>query len=180
MESVALIVSCLSLVAVVVIGWRTILVGARAAKASEDSASASERSAKASEESAAASSLAAAATERSVAASERAAALAEQDAIYRRLEALLDVVLAMRELFNEQHASQVLGSPWVPAYNSPEALARLALMRKLEGRLVPFDERFDSNSACRILTTSYLWSSTHLEQAIEALKQLLRSTTRRP
>jgi len=104
--------------------------------------------------------LAAAATERSVAASERAAALAQQDAIYRRVEAVLDVVLAMRDLFNEQRVSHGTGSPWVPEQNSPEALNRLALMRKLEGRLVPFDDLFDSTTACRLLTTTYLWTGS--------------------
>jgi hypothetical protein len=108
-------------------------------------------------------------------ASERAAALADQDARCRRVEALLDVVLAMRELFNEQHAAHEREvPPWVPSPHSPEALARLALCRKLEGRAVPLDDQLDLSNWN--LTTTYLWSSGQLETAIAETKRPLKVT----
>lgn len=162
---------------VIIIGWRSIRLGARSAKASEDSARASEVAAEASEDSAISSSRAAEATERSVVASERAAALAAQDARVRRIEAVLDVVLAMRELFNEQIALQEPGHPPpTPGPRSSEALARLALMRRLEVRLVPFGDVFNLTAPTQILTASYLWSTTHLEGSIDELKKFLKAT----
>ena len=86
------VLSGLSLVAVIIIGWLSIRLGERAAKVAEESTRASER--------------AAGATERSVVASERAALLASQDAKIRRIEALLDVVLEMRQL------GDVKSLPW--------------------------------------------------------------------
>lgn len=177
MNLAALIVSSLSLIAVVIIGYSSIRLGTRSTKASEDSAKASETAAKATEQSAIASSRAAGATERSVLASERAAALAAQDARVRRIETVLDVVLAMREVFNELVALQEPGHPPpTPAPGSSEALARLALMRKLEVRLVPFGDIFDSTAPTQILTNSYLWSTIHLEGSIDELKKLLKAT----
>ena len=173
----ALIVSSLSLIAVVIIGYRSIKLGERSAKASEESAKASEGAAKASKDSAISSSRAAEATERSVVASERAAVLAAQDAQVRRLEAVLDVVLNMRQIFNEQQFIRQPGHPPpTPEIHSPEALARLALIRKLEARLVPFDEKFDTTTPTRILTNSYLWSTIHLEGSIDELKKFLKET----
>lgn len=177
MNLAALIVSSLSFIAVVIIGYSSIKLGERSAKASEESAKASEVAAKATEESAISSSRAAEATERSVVASERAAALAAQDARLRRIEAVLDVVLNMREVFNEQIAQQQPGHPpFTPGMHDPEALARLALMRKLEARIVPFGDRFNSATPSHLLTTSYLWSTIHLEGSIEELKGFLKAT----
>src|ERR1039458_6272706 len=101
---VADLLSGLGLVAVVVIGWLTVRLGRRSTLASERSAEATLRSVKASES-------AALATQRSVAVSELAARLADQDARCRRLEGALDVVLAMRELFNEQNETLGTGEP---------------------------------------------------------------------
>lgn len=174
----SLIISSLSLIAVVIIGYRSIRLGERSTKASEDSAKASEVAAKATEESAISSSRAAEATERSVVASERAAALASQDAQIRRIEAVLDVVLNMREIFNEQITQhQQPGHPaFTPGMHDPEALARLALMRKLEARIVPFGDRFNNTTPTHLLTTSYLWSTIHLEGSIDEMKMFLKET----
>jgi hypothetical protein len=172
---VADLLAGLSLVAVVIIGWLTLQLGRRSTDASERSATAAiqaaeatERSVGASEQSAEASLQAAQATERSVAASEAAARLAAQDARMRRVEAVLDVVLEMRALFNDQ-VKEAEG-PWVPAYGSTEALARLALSRRLEARLVPFEEEIQQGSDLSMLTTTFNWSSTNLESTITLLK----------
>jgi hypothetical protein len=173
----SLIMSGLSFIAVVIIGYCSIRLGRRSAKASEDSAKASVLAAKATEESAISSSRAAEATERSVEASERAAALASQDARVRGIEAVLEVVLTMREVLNEMIVLQEPGHPTpTPDPHSPESLQRLALMRKLEVRMVPFGDRFGLTSPTRILTNSYLWSTIHLEGSIEELKAFLKDT----
>lgn len=172
-----MILSSLSLVVVIVVGWRSITLGARSAKASEESARASEAAAKATEKSTQASVRAAEATERSVAASERAAALAAQDARVRRIESVLDTVLEMRELFNEQQAVHKNdGTPWTPGWGSPEALARLALCRRLEGRLVLFADELGARTSVRTLTTIENWGSGDLEMAITEVQELLKAT----
>lgn len=163
MNLAALVISSLSLLVVIIIGLRSVRLGERAAKASEDSARASEDAAKA--------------TERSVMASERAAALAEQDAKIRRIEGVLDVVLAMREVFHEQGvAHEKDAPPWVPALHSQEMLIQTALRRKLEGRLVLFEEQLDSSTAVRTLTNPNLWSTGLLEKAIDETEALLKVT----
>ena len=176
MDVASLIISSLSLIAVLIIGWRTIMSGERSAKASEESAEASVLAAQATERSVVAAESAAKATERSVAASERAAALAASDACYRRIVATLAVVLEMREAFNDQHAAHESEEPpWVPPTHSPEALQRLALMRTLEGRLVGIDRLVEPTTASRTLITTYLWTSGTLELAITEMKELLKS-----
>ena len=192
MNLAALIISGLSFVAVLLIGWRSISIGERSAKGSERaaeasvtaaqsterSADASVRAADAAERSLEATQRAAEATERSVGASEHAAALAALDARSRRIEALLDTVLEMRQLFNQQnaaHENEV--PPWVPGWHSPEALARLALCRQLEGRMVPFEKAFDASSAVRTLATTENWGNTHLEQASSEVKSILMAAT---
>jgi hypothetical protein len=175
MNLASLIISSLSLIAVIIIGRRSIRLGQQAALSGQKSAEASDRAAQATAESAAASSRAAEATERSVAASERAASLAERDARYRRLESILDVLITMREMFNEQVFPEHERDNWTPARNSPEQLARLALRRRLEGRLVPFEAQFDdSTNTCQLaLSNVDGWSTSQLEGAITELKQLL-------
>lgn len=182
---VADLLAGLSLVAVVVIGWLTLRLGRRSTEASERSASAAAQAAEATEWSATASDRAAeasvqaaAATERSVAASETAARLAAQDAQVRRIEAALDVVLEMRALFNDQVKAHESEGTWVPAYGSAEALARLALSRQLEARLVPFESEIQLGSDPSTLTTSFNWSSTNLEATITLLKEWIRDTIR--
>jgi hypothetical protein len=207
MNLASLILSSLSLVAVIIIiGWRSVSLGERSAKASEQSAQSSEVAARATMDSAAASERAAVATERSVVAAERAAAATQQsvsvseraadatersvavsermvalaslDAQYRRVEAVLDVVLEMRQVFNEQeyaHEGEV--PPWVPAMHSPETLERLALGRKLEGRLVPLEEVLDARTNVRTLLGAHFWGSGTLESAITEVKELLKRTT---
>jgi hypothetical protein len=63
-----------------------------------------------------------------------------------------------------------------PGNFTPEALARTALMRKLEVRLVPFDIEFGAATPTRILTTTYLWGSTYLDGSIDELKVFLKDT----
>ena len=153
MHWLADILSGLSLIAVVIIGWKTLEYGHRSTEASEKSADASVQAAQA--------------TERSVVASERAARLAEQDAEVRRIESLLDVVLEMRALFNEQNAVTQL----LPSRGSLEALARIALIRRLEVRLVPFETKVKQDSNLHSLKSQANWSSTNLEGAIAELKR---------
>ncbi len=115
---------------------------------------------------AAASAQAAHATKRSVLASEKAARLAEQDAIVRRIYSVLDVVLEM-QLFNDQ----VVMSELNPRSGSPEALARLALCRRLEVRLVPFKDKIEPGSDLYVLANGINWFSDTLERAITDLKR---------
>lgn len=175
---VADLLSGLGLVAVVIIGWLTVRLGRRSTVASERSAEATLRSVKASKS-------AAIATQRSIAVSELAARLADQDARCRRLEGALDVVLAMRELFNEQNEqNETLGtgepSYWAVDMRSVEGLKRLALRRKLEGRVVTFEDDLDQNSCTRTLatTTAAMWSSSNFEGAITELRRLLKEASR--
>ena len=164
-----------SLVAVIIIGWRSVRLGERAAKASEESAKGSQVAAMATQEAAAASGRAAEATERSVAASERAAGLAAQDAWVRRLEAALDVALAMREMLNAQTLN--LGRGLSPS----ELLDRVAMTRKLAGRVVPFGS-YISLAPVRDLVAlpPQSWSTNDLEAAIQALTDVLRVTVQAP
>ena len=152
MQWLADTLSGLSLLAVVIVGCKTLDLGRRSTEASEKSATASVQAARA--------------TERSVVASERAARLAEQDAEVRRIESLLDVVLEMRELFNEQIAVIQL----FPRRGSPEALARLALCRRFEVRLVPFENKVKPDSNLYSLSIQSSWTSDNLERAITELK----------
>jgi hypothetical protein len=82
---------------------------------------------------------AAASAQRSVEALERVAEVAERESRIQRIHELLAVVLEMRRLFNEQHKAHQDEMGWCPGYNSPEALARLNLCRRLETHLVLFD-----------------------------------------
>lgn len=183
------LLSGLAFVAVVAIGWLTIrlareanrlsteavALAQRSTGASERSAEASADAARATEVSTAATLQAAEATERSVAASELAARLAAQDARVRRIEALLDVLLEMRATFNDQVIGQHGDEPRVRGYRTPEALERLALCRKLEVRLVPFEQEF-AGTGLPTLTTTYNWMSGGLEDAISQVKDLLKQS----
>ncbi len=155
------IFSVLSLMAVIAIGYKTLQLGQRSAKASEASAEASIQAAQA--------------TERSVIASEKAARLAAHDAQVRRIMSVLDVVLEMRELFNEQ-VSPIVNKPVGPIsrqtvqLTSPEKLSRLALSRKLKVRLVPFENKVQESSPLRSLVEGLFWNTNDLEGAITELK----------
>lgn len=144
------LVELAALAAVVVIGALTLRQGERAAKAAE---------------------TAAAAAARSATASEAAARVAASDARIRRLEGLMDVVLQMRELLNLQIVG-VRGA-YIPPTGSPEALARIALRRTLEGRLAVFGDRFEDPSNVVSLSRGYLWTTNELEGAINDLKAAL-------
>lgn len=173
---IADILTGLSLAAVVVIGYVSIRLGRRSTVASE-------RAARASEESAQASVKASDATERAVAASEKAAALAARDARIRGLESLLEIVLEMRERFNDYY--NATGST-TPDLGSPERLARIALGRKLEARLTPFEDEFPTagsppsaiatEKAIRTLRESMNWSNTLLENVIFDIQDRIRNS----
>ena len=67
----------------------------------------------------------------------------------------------------------------MPDLHSPEALARLDLCRKLEGRLVLFETELDSTTTVRTLTTTYNWSGSHfLEQAIAEVTAVLKTAAK--
>ena len=68
----------------------------------------------------------------------------------------MDLVLALRELFNEQNETLGTGEPsyWAADMRSVEGLKRLALRRKLEGRVVTFEDDLDENSCTRMLATT--------------------------
>jgi hypothetical protein len=117
-----------------------------------------------------------AAAQRSVEALERVAERADRDSRTQRIHSLLDVVLEMRRLFNEQHKAHQGEVGWCPGYNSPEALARLNLSRKLETHLVLFDRDRTKLTMTESLSHTYNWGSTHLEMAIEEGKALLRAS----
>lgn len=139
-----------------IVGYYSVLLGRRAAVASERAAEG---------------------TERSVQASKRAASLAAQDARYRRAEALLDAVLEMRELLNSQnvaHKDEALVRQ--PRQSSDEMLQRVALRRKLEGRLVPFEIEATSWTWVQNLFGSRDdWNTITLEDAIHGVRALMRS-----
>jgi hypothetical protein len=164
---------------VTVIGIRSVKVGERSAIASEKSATASELASNSASQAAQATQIATDATLRSALASEASAASANQDARIRRLELVLDAVLEMRELFNDQVIAQgETATDWGEPAHSPKALARLALSRKLEGRVVLFEKEFDQTSSVWRLAHDSLfgWRSNIFEEAIESIKGMLRLT----
>jgi hypothetical protein len=175
MSLASLIVSGLSLVTVVIIGVRSVRLGERSTRASEESTLASVNASESSERAAIASEKAAEATRRSARASEVSASVSVRDAQIRRTEALLEVVLQMRELFNSQEADNDGGNfGWSTPIHSPESLARLALTRRLEGRLVLFAKEFDMDSPIYQLTDPLFgWRSSNFEQAILDVKSLI-------
>jgi hypothetical protein len=166
----ALVLSGLSLLAVLLIGWRTVKSGEQSALASVEAAEASKRAAEATEASVASSLRAAEATERTVAATERTAALVASSTRERRLGGVIDNLVRIRTLFNDQAAHlQDVGA--VEA-GSREALARLSLCRELEGRLAPLGREFGPASHVRALVAN-IWDSATLEAAIqEAVKAI--------
>jgi hypothetical protein len=112
------------------------------------------------------------ASARAAEASIRSAAVAESDATRRRLEAVLDVVVEMRALFNEQTAAGITGSDLVSG--SVPSLERLRLMRAMEARLVSVEEFADRLKATTLLGQNYNYGTTQLEGAINELKAILR------
>lgn len=84
----------------------------------------------------------------------------------------------MRELFNEQViAKGETATDWGEPIHSPNALARLALSRKLEGRIVPFESEIDQTSSVWHLAHDSLfgWRSNIFEDAIESVKSMIRA-----
>jgi hypothetical protein len=89
---------------------------------------------------------------------------------------LADVLLEMRHLFNVQHAAHKDdGVPWTPEYQSPEALERVNLSRRLDLRLTRFDRERVQLPLTRQLVGTFNWSNTILDQAIEEVKALIPS-----
>ena len=176
MALASLILSALSLIAVVFIGVRSIRLGERSTKAAEESSAGAERStqstaraADAAEQSLASSERAADATLQSVKAAERMTAMVRDDIVLRRIEAVLDTLVEMRELFNRQYAET--GPGFAETMQSPTVLARLALQRKLEVRLVAVAELFDPTTNTATLATTSTWDSSRLEAAITEAKE---------
>lgn len=156
-------VSAASLVAVVLIGWRTIVVTHRAAQATEASLAVSER--------------AAAATERSTEASQQAVqaatyanALMRHDARVRRIEAVLDVLVEMRRVWNEDHFR------WQGKVNlrsgTEENRRRINLCVQLEARLSLLDP--SELPKARGIGREVNWESGTLEDAIDEAHELLK------
>lgn len=174
MTLAALVLSGLSLMAVLLIGWRTVKSGEQSAQASVDAAEASKRAAEATEASVAASLRAAEATERTVAATETTAALVASSTRERRLGGVIDNLVRIRTLFNEQAAHFREVPSWTPGPGSPEALARLSLCRELEGRLAPFGDEFGSGAIARAFVAQ-TWDSQTLEAAIREAVEAIKS-----
>jgi hypothetical protein len=102
----------------------------------------------------------------------------EQDGRMRRVEGLLDVLIEMRDVYNEQTSLPLrLKEGWQPSYNSPEWLARHALSRKLEVRLVLFAE-LDNNSRTSYISRNESWSAADFETAIVESKMLLAEASK--
>jgi hypothetical protein len=171
----ALVISGLSLLAVLLIGWRTVKSGEQSTRASVDAAEASKRAAEATEASVAASLRAAEATERTVAASERTAALVASSTRERRLGGVIENLVRIRAVFNEQAATHFDEVPsWTPGAGSREALARMSLSRELEGRLAPLAKEFGPGSNLRAIAEG-TWDRATLEAALEEAVMAIES-----
>lgn len=174
MTLAALVLSGLSLIAVLLIGWRTVRSGEQSAQASVDAANASKRAADATEASVAASLRAAETTERTVAATESTASLVASSTRERRLGGVIDNLARIRALFNEQNDRFREVPSWIPGDGSAEALARLSLCRELDGRLAPFGNEFGDGSPVRAVVTQ-TWETGTLEAAIQEAVKAIKS-----
>jgi multidrug resistance efflux pump len=163
----ALVISVLSLFAVLLVGWRTVKSGEQSARASVDAAEASQRAAKATEAAVTASLRAAEATENT-------ATLVASSTRERRLGGVIENLVRIRALFNEQVASFDEVASWTPEINSSEALARLSLCRELEGRLAPLTGEFGPESNVRALVTK-TWDRATLESALQEAVNAIES-----
>jgi hypothetical protein len=161
----ALVISVLSLLAVLLVGWRTVKSGEQSARASVDAAESSKRAAEATETSVTASLRAAEATERT-------AALVASSTKERRLGGVIENLVRIRALFNEQTGHLHEGASWTPETDSRAALARLSLCKELEGRIAPLAGEFGPESSVRALVVN-AWDRTTLESALqEAVKAI--------
>jgi hypothetical protein len=101
----------------------------------------------------------------------------------RRIEWLLEVLVDMRELWNEQIGKDRRAQDgWRPSHGSPEALQRIALTRALEARLVTVERFFSSQAKTRWLVEARLvaeWSAGNLDDAIDEAKFVLRQLSDR-
>ncbi len=104
----------------------------------------------------------------------RAASQAAVDAKLRRVQALLDTVLEMRDTYSSQCIARDRG--WAPAEHSVESLARLTLHRRLEVQLVPFSEPLVATRAL----THRNWGFDSLKLAQDEVKDLLLVTVNGP
>lgn len=161
MALASLLLSALSFIAVVIIGVRSIRLGERSTKAAEHSSAEAERSTQST-------ARAADATLQSVRAAEHMTAMVRDDIVLRRIEAVLDTLVEMRELLNRQSAETTPGAG--ETTRSPTFLARLALQRKLEVRLVAVNDLFDAKTDVATLATTSTWDSHRLEAAVNEAK----------
>jgi hypothetical protein len=147
----ALAISVLSLLAVVLVGWRTIRSGEQSARASVEAAEASKRAAEA---------------------TEKTAGLVASSTRERRLGGVIENLVRIRALFNEQASNLQDVESWTPEVNSSEALARFSLCRELEGRLAPLTGDFGPESSVRALVVQ-AWDRARVESALqEAVKAI--------
>lgn len=184
MALASLILSTLSLIAVVIIGVRSIRLGERSTQAAEHSVAeaarsteATARAAAAAEQSLMTSERVADATLKSTQAAERMAAMVKDDIVLRRIEAVLDTLVEMKDLFHRQYAET--GPEFAETMQSPTVLARAALQRKLEVRLVAVAELFDATTTTATLATTSTWDAWRLESAIKEAKERATTVARR-
>ena len=169
MTVAALVLSGLSLLAVLLIGWRTVKSGEQSARASVDAAEASRRAAEATEASVAASVRAAQATETT-------AALVTSTTRERRLGGVIENLVRIRALFDEQADAHCRDAPtWTPPTGSKEALARVSLCRELEGRLAPLAQEFGPGSHVLALVAQQTWDRTMVEAALQEAVSAIES-----
>ena len=166
MELAAIVLSGLSFIAIVLIGGRQLRLGTEQLRLARKSTRASQQSA--------------AASERAAEASVRAAAKAEQDGVVRHLEAVLEVVIEMRALWNDQSFAAGAGESSLVS-GSPETLARLRLMRQLESRLVvveQFAAWMEKTENLMHVFADPGCGNARLEEAIDETKKVLRGAGR--
>lgn len=150
MNLASLVLSALSLIAVSLVGWHSWHLGRKMIKLASESVDATRQSAEA---------------------SVRVAAVAEEDARRRRIEAALDIVVEMRALFNEQTFSPDASGATVTL--NPAELAKLALTRRLDVRMVVLEHYSDLDQVRGLAKQASTWNTESLEGAIEELRRLL-------
>ena len=93
---------------------------------------------------------------------------------YQLLRDLADKLTDIRHLFNQQYvAHNADPTPWTPAPNTPEVLERINLNRQLENRLAPFDSAGYPLPQTRTVATTYNWSNTLIEDAMQEVRDLM-------
>jgi hypothetical protein len=162
-----------SLIAVIWIGLRSVRATDEATDVMRSMNRETERSANATERSASTTELSVEATGQLVGVTRDLSAAGMRDDHLRRLARVLDVVIEMRQTFNQIH---ILGHPDL-VDSQPQTLAKLALCRRLEAAVVLVEDDFPSGSAVSKLINQQGWSSGVLEQGIEDVKGVMRAVS---